>query len=137
MQVRVITTTNSDKRPYLVRITLFSLFGFNVYLHVILRSDEDRALHDHPWPFVSIILVGGYWEHFIDTHGEKVQQFRSPWSVLFRRSKFAHRVELPVSDDPALTLVFTGRRCRKWGFHCPQGWVHWKAFVGQNGCGEE
>src|SRR5208282_805597 len=31
-------------------------------LHHILRSDEDRHLHDHPWPYVTIILKGGYWE---------------------------------------------------------------------------
>lgn len=33
-----------------------------IYLHKFLRSDHDRALHDHPWNFVSIILKGGYWE---------------------------------------------------------------------------
>jgi hypothetical protein len=27
------------------------------------RSDYDREGHDHPWPFVSFVLKGGYWEH--------------------------------------------------------------------------
>jgi hypothetical protein len=28
------------------------------YLHQILRDDDDRALHDHPWPSTSIVLSG-------------------------------------------------------------------------------
>jgi hypothetical protein len=31
-------------------------------IHHIIRSDDDRACHCHPWPYVSIILKGGYWE---------------------------------------------------------------------------
>lgn len=38
----------------------------NVYLHQFLRSDDDRALHDHPGDNVSWILSGLYVEHFAD-----------------------------------------------------------------------
>lgn len=38
-------------------------FGYSFYLHCFLRSDDDRALHDHPWNFVSLLLFGGYKEH--------------------------------------------------------------------------
>ena len=31
-------------------------------LHHVLRSDLDRALHDHPWDNASLLLRGGYWE---------------------------------------------------------------------------
>jgi hypothetical protein len=31
-----------------------------VYLHNILRADEDKHQHDHPWSFCSFILKGGY-----------------------------------------------------------------------------
>ena len=31
-------------------------------LHHTLRSDRDRALHDHPSWNISIVLTGGYWE---------------------------------------------------------------------------
>ena len=34
----------------------------NIYAHEILRSDEDRALHDHPWDNVSLLLSGSYRE---------------------------------------------------------------------------
>src|SRR3546814_20880058 len=36
---------------------------FNVYLHEFLRDDDDRALHDHPWVNLSILLRGQYVEH--------------------------------------------------------------------------
>lgn len=34
----------------------------SIRVHHILRSDDDRAYHDHPWPFVTVILKGGYYE---------------------------------------------------------------------------
>lgn len=36
--------------------------GWAVRVHHILRSDHDRALHDHPWNNASLVLRGGYWE---------------------------------------------------------------------------
>jgi hypothetical protein len=38
-------------------------FGLSFYLHCFVRSDDDRALHDHPWDFASLILFGDYNEH--------------------------------------------------------------------------
>ena len=50
--------------PYLLRWHLLrkDKYPINLYLHRMLRDDDDRALHDHPWWFVSIILAGGYVE---------------------------------------------------------------------------
>jgi len=25
-----------------------------------MRSDDDRALHDHPWSFASVLIAGAY-----------------------------------------------------------------------------
>ena len=58
---RVIENEAGD--PYLVRWSLDAGRFGSVKLHHILRSDDDRDLHDHPWSFVSVILRGGYWEH--------------------------------------------------------------------------
>lgn len=30
---------------------------------------------------------------------------------------------------PAWTLFITGPKIREWGFHCPNGWRHWREFV--------
>lgn len=102
---------------------------FNVYLHQFLRDDDDRALHDHPWFWCSILLRGGYVEHtagwFAGRWAPSIK-LSSPWR--------AHRIELfgpeETSRTPAWTLFVTGPRLREWGFHCPgRGWVHWRDFT--------
>ena len=47
----------------------------NLYLHCFLRSDDDRALHDHPAAAVSWILHRGYVEHTIADGGIIAKQF--------------------------------------------------------------
>lgn len=113
---------------------------FNIYLHKIMRSDDDRALHDHPWWNVSIVLRGGYFELM---RLGKVR-WRGAGSIVFRGAKTAHRLEIqPMHATHAWTLFITGPRVREWGFHCPRGWVLWTKFVDINntgavgrGCGE-
>jgi hypothetical protein len=55
-----------NERPYLLRWWVIPRNPvFNVYLHCFLRSDDDRALHTHPWLFnVSWLLLGKYREWF-------------------------------------------------------------------------
>ena len=139
-------------RPYLLRHFLIPRNPvFNIYVHQFLRSDDDRALHDHPWLFnCSVLLDGGYIEH-------------TPTGLFFRDSgdwklrwgSAPHRVELvevwpedPESDElselqPCWTIFITGPRIREWGFHCPKVWVHWRDFTDSRdsgsvgkGCGE-
>ncbi len=111
---------------------------FNIYLHKFLRDDDDRAMHDHPWWFATIMLRGSYkewrlghkWNHQVVI--PEITTRRAP-SIAFRRATSQHRIEL-LRDKfgnsiPCWTLVFTGPRIREWGFHCPQGWRHWKEFT--------
>lgn len=118
----------------------------NVYLHQFLHDDEDRALHDHPWWFISIMLKGAYEELARYTDTSSFWTLRTAPSFAFRKAEHAHRVVLPKRHDgsvvPCWTLVVTGRVVRDWGFYCPQGWRHWKQFVsdrdeGQTGRGCE
>lgn len=118
---------------------------FNIYLHHFMRSDDDRALHDHPWANASFVFDGYYFEHTIRAGGIHYVSARREGTFAFRRAKSAHRVSLPeartfhVDNDgyvkiekaPAScwTIFITGPRIREWGFHCPQGWRHWKEFV--------
>jgi hypothetical protein len=109
----------------------------NIYLHEILRSDDDRALHDHPWENRSWILDGEYIEHFEDG----TSLVRRSGDYTWRAAKFFHRLEIPEGGR-ALTLFITGPKVREWGFACPNGWRHWRDFVGEDtgqvgrGCGE-
>lgn len=123
--------------PYLVRWWLIPRNPvFNVYLHLVRRSDDDRALHDHPWASVSLMLKGRLREwHLRD--GKECSRTITAGSLVYRSSCFAHRLEVMRSPgDPhgpggeAWTVFITGPRIRQWGFHCPNGWRHWKDFTG-------
>lgn len=131
-----ITNRDGDvylNRWWIVRRAKAKRFRFNIYLHHFVRSDEDRALHDHPWWSISFLLKGRAIEHYRNDIGACV--IRIPWRFLpvFRKAKHAHRME--VRGD-VWTLFITGPKVREWGFHCPGGWVHWKEFVWGRGCDE-
>lgn len=102
----------------------------NLYLHKFLRSDDDRALHDHPWWFISFLIQGQYRE-ILPTSTILRHQF----SLAFRRAKHIHRVEL-IDNEPCYTLVLTGRKIRKWGFWCPQGFIPYDIFTKPHNTGE-
>lgn len=121
--------------------------GTAVYLHKFHRSDDDDALHCHPWPFTSVILWGGYWEHTADRAGKVSRRWYGPGRVLSRGAAHRHRVELPPGCD-CWTLVFRGVKEKSWSFYCLNklGFltgksVPWRSFVdrmdsGALGCGE-
>ncbi len=118
------------ERPYLRRWFVIPRNPvFNVYLHQFMRSDDDRALHDHPWMNCSVLLRGCYVEHTVQAGGIHRRHVLLAGDVHLRLTgRFAHRIELV--DGPCWTLFITGPRYRQWGFHCPdRGWVHWKQFT--------
>lgn len=112
-----------EDSPYLLRWWIIPRNRwFNIYLHKIVRSDDDRALHDHPWWNCSIILKGGYQE----VMPSKIR-WRAPGSITFRPAKAAHR--LILHGHCCWSLFITGPKFREWGFHCPNGWRPWQVFV--------
>ena len=151
--------------PYLLRWHLIPRNRFiGVHLHKFLRDDEDRALHDHPWWFISFLFKGRY-DEIISDDGTKAIYRNAP-SIVFRAAEHRHRVVLPIiitdiefkhdengigeiastteTRQPAWTLVITGPRVREWGFWCPKGFVPWDKFLAKGdyggntgrGCGE-
>lgn len=109
----------------------------NVYLHEINRSDDDRALHDHPWANRTLIIAGQYRE--ITPEGEFV---RRAGDIVERKASALHRLVVDEGKR-VISLFMTGPVIREWGFACPKGWVPWQDFVdardsGQigRGCGE-
>lgn len=108
---------------------------FNIYLHQFWRSDDDRALHDHPWVNCSILIQGAYTEHTIAAGGVNLRTLRNTGDLVFRGPRSAHRVEL--HDGPCMTLFITGPKLRTWGFHCAEaGWVPWQKFTQPDSPGE-
>ncbi|WP_081630737.1 hypothetical protein [Thioalkalivibrio sp. ALE16] len=103
---------------------------FNVYLHAVIKSDDDRALHDHPWlGNMSWVLSGCYREHM--PNGSRLLE---GGSRVFRGARSPHRLEVVAS--PVLSLFITGPKVREWGFHCPNGWRHWKEFTAPDDSGK-
>ncbi len=98
----------------------------NLYLHRYDGSDDDRALHDHPWRSVGVVLWGRLYE-------ATPTGVRRLWPFIpkYRSAKYAHR--LILESRVAYTLFFTFPKEREWGFLCPKGWVHWREFTDHSG----
>lgn len=118
---------------------------FNVYLHQVVRDDDDRALHDHPWVNLSIVLKGGYWEvvpEYRPSNDWPVPPTRTIWrgprSIVLRRPSAAHRLVVGNVHErgPCWSLFITGPKVREWGFWCSRGWVVWTDFVSPGHAGE-
>lgn len=119
---------------------------FNIYFHKFLHSDDDRALHDHPWWNVSFLLRGRYVEHldpeeWVQEHiphfrrlGMTRMCMRKPGDLVPRWASTPHRVQLLTTE--CYSLFITGPVIRKWGFHCPQGWRYWLDFVAPSDKGQ-
>lgn len=132
------------EHPYLRRHWLIPRNRFfNVYVHQFLRSDDDRALHDHPWLFnVSWLIDGDYIEHTIVQGGTAIATPRKAGDWKFRWGRAPHRVELHRERlhhggqlRPCWTIFITGPIVRVWGFYCPKRWVPWSEFVDQRDAG--
>jgi hypothetical protein len=127
-----------ENEPYLERYYLFlrerKRFPFNVFLHKFLKSDPDDV-HDHPWPYATLVLKGGYWEwipHF-DTVGRKIgeyQVWRGPGHFRVSKARSFHRIELDP-DITAWTLFMPGPKQREWGFMVRNQWIQWEEYLKQ------
>ena len=122
---------------YLRRLRIIQTPWFGVYLHWIYLPDRDRDPHDHPWPFTSVILRGGYTEEVMEpwsanpykwhptakTHKTFSAHVMHMWQV--------HRIR---SLQPnTITLIFVGPRRRTWGFWTPEGFVPWTEYINTDG----
>ena len=92
--------------PFMIRYYLLfrkrpKWFPFNILLHKILKSDLGD-LHDHYWPYITIILKGGYWET-----NENGTFWRGPGYIGFRKASDRHSLKIP-DGKPAWTLLLAG-----------------------------
>jgi hypothetical protein len=143
---RVILDRTSTE-PYLSRYYLFLKdrkdFPFNVFLHNFHKSDPDD-LHDHPWPYATLILKGGYWEwvpmfnelpsdvdlytgfhpikHGTTIVGEK-KVWRGPGHFRICSANSFHRIEIEPTVD-CWTVFMPGAQKREWGFLTHTNWMH-------------
>lgn len=152
-RVLKITGTGPDTDVYLIRYYVIQSRWFNFFIHIFLRSDRDD-MHDHPWDFGTYVVRGGYNEEVpckyalvgipeTETNGYAIN-FRTTaknrWAT--RKAEQLHRVKLPrdysisEKDIAPMTVCFTGRTRRDWGFVkvSPNGqdseWIFWKKYLG-------
>jgi len=127
---------------YLRRWNLIVTPWFSIKVHNIRLPDGDRALHDHPWRFTSIILKGGYTEEIPMDPG----QGYGLWNTEFiRRGRFSrHTVQaaglhrIHWVDPDTWTLVFTRGHERVWGFSPDAGqWISWYEFLGVDAASDD
>ena len=125
-----------NNEPYLERYYVFlkdrKWFPFNVFIHKFLKSDPDDV-HDHPWPYATLILKGGYfeWTPVFNNKGDKigeVSQWRGPGHFRVCRATSYHRIELDPSVT-AWTLFMPGPQKRDWGFLVKNKWVQHEQYL--------
>lgn len=141
---RLLRLRRADGAIYLQRWGI-STRRFGVYLHRMDAADPGLDLHDHPWPFVSLVLRGGYTEErakcddapFIALLAERWPETCQRGATVDRPQRSlkklgigeCHRVT-SLTRVPTWTLVIRGRirrdradQRRLWGFWLPSGWM--------------
>lgn len=131
-----IILDRSSKEPYLERYYLFlkdrKSFPFNIFLHKFLKGDPDDV-HDHPWPYATLILKGGYyeWTPNFNENGIKIgetKHWRGPGHFRFCSADSYHRIELKPNVT-AWTLFMPGLPQREWGFLVNDKWIHHEQYL--------
>jgi hypothetical protein len=134
---RIILDRQSNE-PYLERYYVFlrdrTWFPFNVFLHKFLKSDPDDV-HDHPWPYATLILKGGYYEWVpeFNSQGAKISEtryWRGPGHFRICSANSYHRIELKADVD-CWTMFMPGPQKREWGFLVNNKWIHNDEYIKQ------
>lgn len=122
-----------------------------VYLHNILRADEDPALHSHPWEWTcTMVLHGGYLEKrgevvvddqpHVDSlprlSHQKLERLSSRALIVgtsaLMTGNSVHRIASVEPDT--WTLFFTGPKRSSWGFFVEgRGMVPWRERLRERG----
>lgn len=116
---------------YLRRLRVIQTPMVSVFVHWIYEPDTDRYPHDHPWPFCSLVLRGGYTEEIYKSlDGKSYQRQHGVLSAHFMPIGMAHRIT--HLNGKVVTLIITGRRLRTWCFWTPDGLIEWDKVVGSH-----
>lgn len=144
LPVRVIE--RSDGAPYLSKYLVYESGpgrdSWRVHVHCFHQSDEDWALHNHPWEWaVGWILAGGYreWRRYERPSGARAPVYEvgtrayAPGSVNLILSSTFHRVEL--LDGECWTLFVSGPIVGTWGFWSrnDDSFTPWRDFLRAKG----
>ena len=98
--------------PTMERLAILDNRLVGLYLHRFPASPLRPLVgaHDHPWPFASVVLQGGYDEMLSTWHTET----RRRGSASIRWPRTVHRIR--VHADGALTLCVRGPKVQDWSW---------------------
>jgi hypothetical protein len=111
-----INDVNNADAPYVCRWIVAKNPLFKVFIHKIARSEDLGVFHDHPWPFLSIMLKGSYIEEIKKEGGACERALVKPGNFVLRKPGTPHRLEL-IDDQPCWTFFCCGPQVREWRFH--------------------
>lgn len=97
---------------------------FNIMIHRFSGDDKSAELHDHPWPFLSILLRGNLIEDYRTKSGMIATRKLPRFIPRYYPAKHRHRLEVWDHHPGAgnvWTVVFTGPKIRLWGFYSKRG----------------
>jgi hypothetical protein len=115
-----------DECPLMFRWTLSSGRAGKLLLHLFPANVEDLHYHDHPRPFVTLVLVGRYTDLTPDGTDELRQGM-----LRFRRAGHMHKTA--TGRMGALTLVVMGPQTREWGFLRDGRWWPFREYLDRFG----
>lgn len=114
---------------YRVKLTPKTRWG-QLYFHVFYRGDLDRAVHDHPWPWMTLPFTS-YWEIVRNTDtGERYRHFVKRFHLHRRPATYTHRILDDQHGRKMVTLFWHGVKMREWGFWEDDTWIYWKDYLG-------
>lgn len=113
MELFKVPYKENPNEDYMWRLRILQTPFFGVYLHKLGGPDDRAILHDHPWPFVSFVLKGGYTE-FVP--GPYYATSRYIKRINVKRFNNSYHWIAELDRTPTWTLVFVGRRRRVWGY---------------------
>lgn len=118
----------SDGKIYLERHGISTRWG-GIYVHKMTAPDPGPDPHDHPWWFLSWVLVGGYTEKRASTREpDKWRLVKRRWlSFKAMRLDECHQI-VHLAAPTVWTVVLKGVRRRRWGFYVDGGWLPAKEY---------
>ena len=130
-----IIMDRASKEPLLTRYYIFlkdrAKFPFNIFLHKFHKSDPGDV-HDHPWPYATLILAGGYYEYTPNFENGRMigetKHWRGPGHFRICKPTSYHRIELKQGVTP-WTLFMPGPQKREWGFLVQNKWINHGNYI--------
>jgi hypothetical protein len=105
--------------------------GISIFVHYFYRSDDDEALHNHPWKWaLSLVLAGGYSEERRVGNGV-VRRLVKPGSLNLLKAETFHRVDLLTPERGCWSLFIAGPKSSGWGFWDRRTgeFLPWREFI--------